>query len=295
MSTDPVFSDHQRFEPFAVKSDSNASLAEAKMQKATREIASANRNRFIESAPIFKEAYEEFKKAKNLYDKSNRDPTKKIEADKAYAAGEKKYWRAHDIYMVEIAEQDMWDRDDAAGKPVKRNDATFNAAQISALKEEFSKIKKIDPASSTYKQLIKMLNAMDQPTLKQLASEKIPFVSGLALNRVKAESKPAKRNDAETKDSANKFSEDFWKKSQEFKNEADKWNTKNSTVAKALAKSCNECAKLYREASDDMGRASKEYAEGDTSTAQQSFKRAKNIADKAKSVEALIGRVSRST
>lgn len=69
---------------------------------------------------------------------------------------------------------------------VKENlDENFSKVQIDTLKQHYSKIKTIDPDGASYKALVKVLDSLDQNQLKQLANEKISFVSNLARNRVK--------------------------------------------------------------------------------------------------------------
>lgn len=60
----------------------------------------------------------------------------------------------------------------------------FSSAQIDKLRQEYSKINKVDPSSDTYKKLIAMLDKLDLKTLQSLAGAKIKFVSPLAQNRV---------------------------------------------------------------------------------------------------------------
>jgi hypothetical protein len=57
-------------------------------------------------------------------------------------------------------------------------------AQIDRMRQEYDKIKGIDPASDNYKKLTAMLDKLDLKTLQTLAGAKIKFVSGLAQNRV---------------------------------------------------------------------------------------------------------------
>lgn len=61
----------------------------------------------------------------------------------------------------------------------------FSAEQIEQLRAAYSTIKGIDPCKPTYSKLVAMLDGSSQVRLKQLASANIPFVSKLALNRVK--------------------------------------------------------------------------------------------------------------
>jgi hypothetical protein len=61
----------------------------------------------------------------------------------------------------------------------------FTSAQLVQLRIEFNKIKKVDPASETYKRIIEILNSMSQTQLKQVRDAQIPFMSRLAINRIK--------------------------------------------------------------------------------------------------------------
>ncbi len=60
----------------------------------------------------------------------------------------------------------------------------MSAAQIDKLRQEYGKIKGIDPASDNYKKLTAMLDKLDLKALQSLAGAKIKFVSSLAQNRV---------------------------------------------------------------------------------------------------------------
>jgi hypothetical protein len=55
---------------------------------------------------------------------------------------------------------------------------------IEALRAAFGRIKKINPDSPEYKKLLRIIDKMDPEMLKQVASANIPFVSGVARNRV---------------------------------------------------------------------------------------------------------------
>lgn len=83
----------------------------------------------------------------------------------------------------------------------------FTPAHLDTLREEYSKIKGMDPTGEDggYKRLTGMLDKMTQPQLKQLEEAKIPWISGLARNRVrkeapKAEEKKASRADKQKLD-----------------------------------------------------------------------------------------------
>ncbi|CAB4130287.1 hypothetical protein UFOVP116_363 [uncultured Caudovirales phage] len=62
----------------------------------------------------------------------------------------------------------------------------FSPEMIATLKSRYNSINTIDPAGPTYKQLLKLLESLDQLSLQQLAGAGIKFVSALARNRVKA-------------------------------------------------------------------------------------------------------------
>ena len=61
----------------------------------------------------------------------------------------------------------------------------FSPAQIDKMRQEYDKIKTINPDSDNYKKLISMLDKLDTKTLESLADAKIKFVSGLARNRIR--------------------------------------------------------------------------------------------------------------
>lgn len=65
------------------------------------------------------------------------------------------------------------------------SEQNFSNQQIDSLKREFNTLKKIDPISNSYKNLIKLLDSLPQEMLKQLANANIKFVSPLAKNRIK--------------------------------------------------------------------------------------------------------------
>ena len=60
----------------------------------------------------------------------------------------------------------------------------FSKSQLDTLRKQYSTIKGINPSSPTYKKLTYTLDSLPLPNLKQLEKAKIPFVSGLARNRV---------------------------------------------------------------------------------------------------------------
>ena len=61
----------------------------------------------------------------------------------------------------------------------------FSEAHLQKLRDEYGKVKGIDPEGPAYARMCKYLDALPQPILKQLSTAKIPFLSGLARNRVK--------------------------------------------------------------------------------------------------------------
>lgn len=65
----------------------------------------------------------------------------------------------------------------------------FSDKELDTMRKAYASINKIDPASSGYENLIKLLNSLPQDGLKQLAGANIKFVSMLAKNRIKKESK----------------------------------------------------------------------------------------------------------
>lgn len=60
----------------------------------------------------------------------------------------------------------------------------FTSQQIATLRKEYQKIGSVDPSSKTYEKLTEFLDSLSLEMLKQLATAKIKFISGLALNRV---------------------------------------------------------------------------------------------------------------
>jgi len=77
---------------------------------------------------------------------------------------------------------------DARIDAMTKNDAGISGAQIETLKREYGRIKGIDPNSESYRKLIVLLDRLGQEELKQLSTAGVPFVSKLALNRVKKDS-----------------------------------------------------------------------------------------------------------
>ena len=60
----------------------------------------------------------------------------------------------------------------------------FSKSQLDALRKQYGTIKGVNPSSPTYKKLVYMLDSLPLANLKQLEKAKIPFISGLARNRV---------------------------------------------------------------------------------------------------------------
>lgn len=56
--------------------------------------------------------------------------------------------------------------------------------QVVVLREEYSKVDRIDPSEPTYGQLCDFLDTMDDVKLQQLADAKIKWLSMLANNRL---------------------------------------------------------------------------------------------------------------
>ena len=71
-------------------------------------------------------------------------------------------------------------------KPVMKDiKESLSRSQVNTLIRTYSTLNKVDPTSSTYDKLIKLLDSLDQKTLKQLVNANIKFVSMLARNRLK--------------------------------------------------------------------------------------------------------------
>ena len=62
----------------------------------------------------------------------------------------------------------------------------FSEQQLDALRANYGKIKTVDPSSDKYLHLLSLLDSLKLAQLKQLAAAKIPFLSSLANNRVRA-------------------------------------------------------------------------------------------------------------
>jgi len=74
--------------------------------------------------------------------------------------------------------QQVWDRK-------KLEEGVDLDPMIDQLKSAYNSLETIDPASPTYKKLIKLLDSLDDENLQLLANAGVKFVSGLAKNRVK--------------------------------------------------------------------------------------------------------------
>jgi hypothetical protein len=61
----------------------------------------------------------------------------------------------------------------------------LSQSQISILRQEYSKISKVDPSGEGYKKLTALLDKLDKQSLQDLVDAKIKFVSSLALNRIR--------------------------------------------------------------------------------------------------------------
>jgi hypothetical protein len=62
----------------------------------------------------------------------------------------------------------------------------FSDAQLEKLRQHWLRIADIDPDSSSYKNLLKFLDGLPQPALKQLSKANIPYISSLAGYRIKS-------------------------------------------------------------------------------------------------------------
>ena len=60
----------------------------------------------------------------------------------------------------------------------------FSKSQLDTLRKQYGTVKGVNPSSPTYKKLVYMLDSLPLANLKQLEKAKIPFISGLARNRV---------------------------------------------------------------------------------------------------------------
>ena len=60
----------------------------------------------------------------------------------------------------------------------------FTPAMLSKMKNEYAKIRTIDPSGAGYDKMIELLNSLDKTQLKQIADGQIKFLSSLATNRL---------------------------------------------------------------------------------------------------------------
>jgi len=64
-------------------------------------------------------------------------------------------------------------------------EAFFSSAQLGRLKDEFSKISRVDPNSSQYKRMVNLMDNIPADGLKQIADANINFLSTMAKTRMK--------------------------------------------------------------------------------------------------------------
>lgn len=62
----------------------------------------------------------------------------------------------------------------------------FTSSQLNLMRTEFSTLSRIDPSSPSYNRLIALLDAMNQDQLIQIRDAHIPFMSRLAINRIRS-------------------------------------------------------------------------------------------------------------
>lgn len=77
-----------------------------------------------------------------------------------------------------------WTTKESVEESFELKEQKFSTAQLSKLKQEYGKLKTVDPGSPTYKKLTTFLDGLSTEQLKQIVDAKIPFLRGLALNRV---------------------------------------------------------------------------------------------------------------
>ena len=65
------------------------------------------------------------------------------------------------------------------------NKELFTDEQLKILREKYRDLKRIDPNSRDYANLIAILDSLSQAQLKQFRDANIKFVSRLARNRIK--------------------------------------------------------------------------------------------------------------
>lgn len=70
-------------------------------------------------------------------------------------------------------------------KSVVNEGISFTKQQLDTLREKYSTIQKINPSNPAYKKLTTFLDTLPKHALQQLIDAKIPFLAGLARNRVK--------------------------------------------------------------------------------------------------------------
>lgn len=63
-------------------------------------------------------------------------------------------------------------------------DDLFNRAQLDVLRAGMARIDRADPDSDSYKRMIRLLDGMSIPQLRQIRGAGIKFMSPLALNRL---------------------------------------------------------------------------------------------------------------
>lgn len=68
---------------------------------------------------------------------------------------------------------------------MNKNNLLLTEELLDGLRDAYSQIKRVKTESVSYRWLIEKLDTLPQETLKQLAAARIPFVSRLALNRIK--------------------------------------------------------------------------------------------------------------
>lgn len=71
-----------------------------------------------------------------------------------------------------------------ANESVEINEEKFTSAQLNKLKQEYGKLKTVDPGSPTYSKLTNFLDGLSTEQLQQMVDARIPFLKGLALNRI---------------------------------------------------------------------------------------------------------------
>lgn len=71
-----------------------------------------------------------------------------------------------------------------SNKYVIEKNTKFTPVQLKKLKDEYSKIKKIDPSSKTYEQLNDYMDTLSYIQLKQIKDAEIPFLRSMANIRL---------------------------------------------------------------------------------------------------------------